>query len=420
MCGTVGAAQQTQQENRTPAPNVDQLIAEKNYLELQALLSRPGGLTSGDRDYVEGIMANRTNRVAESVRLLEPLIAKLAAENKRRARVALSTLADDYEKSFRYGEAADTYARLARNFADGMTPAELRRASREAGRWELLRGAPAQQVSGASAFTIQTVRDPAGLLEAPVTIAGRRLWMILDTGANLSVISRSNAERLGLKLSGRETTITGNAPVQVPAHTAVIPQLRFGTAEFRNVAVLVLDDSELEVPQLHYHIPGSLGFPVLSALGQVTFFADGRFGAGMPANGAVAPTDNLFLEKLTPVVAVGVNGTERLFTIDTGSTSSLLTAAYYRDHRDDFASQQPHALELMGAGAELSTPAYSLPELSITVGGGTAVVKDIPVLTQPRDRFDRKFYGNLGQDVLRQFRSYTFDFRRMIFSVAKR
>ncbi len=74
----------------------------------------------------------------------------------------------------------------------------------------------------------------------------------------------------------------------------------------------------------------------------------------------------------------------------------------------------------MGAGAALSTPAYSLPELSITVGGGTAVVKDIPVLTQPRDRFDRKFYGNLGQDVLRQFRSYTFDFRKMMFSVAKR
>ncbi len=398
-----------------PTPNVDQLIADKNYLELENLLGRADGLDARDRDYVEGIMANRTNRVAESIRLLEPLVTKLTAENKQRAKAALSTLADDYEKDFRYGDAADTYARLARNFADNMTPAELRRATREAGRWELLREAPPQQVSGKSRFKIETVRDAAGLLEAPVTIGGQRVSMVLDTGANLSVISQSFAQRLRLKVSGRQTTVTANAPGELPAHTAIIPLLRFGTAEFRNVAVLVLEDAALEISELHYRIPGSLGFPVLSALGRITFFADGRFGAGLPSKAGGLLKSDLFLEKLTPVVAVTIDGKQQLFTIDTGSTSTLLSASYYREHHDDFVSQQPHQLDLLGAGTSVSIPAYNMPKLSVSVGGETVSLTNVPVMTEPRDRFDTKFCGNLGQDLLRQFRSYSFDFRKMVF-----
>ncbi len=411
----LGAAPQNRPEPPTrTAVRVDQLIADKNYLELENLLSRPDGVDARDRVYGEGIMANRTNRVEESIRLLEPLIAKLGVENKQRAKVALSTLADDYEKSFRYGDAADTYSRLAREFADNMTAAEVTRARREASRWELLRGAPAQQVRKTSPFIIGAVRDAAGLLEAPVTIGSQHLSMVLDTGANLSVIGRSTAEQLGLKISNRVTTVTGNAPGDVPVHTAIIPQLRFGNAELRNVAVLVLEDAALDITGLHYRIPGSLGFPVLAALGNITFFADGRFGVGV-AGSRELPNHNLFLEKLTPVVDVEIAGEERLFTIDTGSTSTLLSTSYYREHHGDIVSQEPQELQLLGAGTSASFPVFTVGKLSIAVGGGKASLTDVPVLREPRDRFDMKFFGNLGQDVLRQFQSYTFDFRNMAF-----
>ena len=54
-------------------------------------------------------MANHRNRVSESVRMLEPLVSSLAATNKERVVIALSTLADNYEKTFRYSDAAGTY-----------------------------------------------------------------------------------------------------------------------------------------------------------------------------------------------------------------------------------------------------------------------------------------------------------------------
>ena len=104
--------------------------------------------------------------------------------------------------------------------------------------------------------------------------------LILDTGANLSAISFSLAQRLGLKLSNASATSNGIAGRRMTIRTAVIPEVRIGAARLRNVAVIVINDRDMIVPTLHYRIPGSIGFPVLSALGRITFFADGQFGVG--------------------------------------------------------------------------------------------------------------------------------------------
>jgi hypothetical protein len=62
-----------------------------------------------------------------------------------------------------------------------------------------------------------------------------------------------------------------NRAYPIPVHTAIIWKLAIGKAAFRNVAVLVVEDKDMFVPALQYSLPGSLGFPVLSALRQITF-----------------------------------------------------------------------------------------------------------------------------------------------------
>ena len=42
-------------------------------------------------------------------------------------------------------------------------------------------------------------------------------------------------------------------------------------------------------------------------------------------------------------------------------------------------------------------------------------MKDAPVLTQATGGLDDKFYGNVGQNILGLFKSYTFDFQSMNF-----
>ena len=70
----------------------DQLLRDRRYLELEKALSSPK-MTGSDRAFFEGVMANRRNRVSESVRMLEPLVSSLATTNKERVVIALSTLA---------------------------------------------------------------------------------------------------------------------------------------------------------------------------------------------------------------------------------------------------------------------------------------------------------------------------------------
>ena len=113
--------------------DLDQLLQDRDYLDLEKVLSSKSKLNDSDRAFFEGVMANRRNRVAESIRTLEPLVPALSATNKERAVIALSTLADDYEKSFRYSDAADTYTELEKRFGPLMDEHDRQRASTRGG-----------------------------------------------------------------------------------------------------------------------------------------------------------------------------------------------------------------------------------------------------------------------------------------------
>ena len=114
--------------------DLDQLLRQRHYLELESALTSKSTLSPTDRNFFEGVIANRRNRVVESIRTLEPLLASLSVTNKERAIIALSTLADDYEKAFRYSNAADAYAQLETRFGLSMTENERRKAAKVADR----------------------------------------------------------------------------------------------------------------------------------------------------------------------------------------------------------------------------------------------------------------------------------------------
>ena len=396
--------------------DLDQLLQERHYLELESVLTSKSNLSASDSDFFEGVMANRRNRVAQSIRTLEPLLRSLSATNRERAIVALSTLADDYEKAFRYADAANAYAQLETRFGSSMSESERRRARTEAARWNLLRGALPQTVEVARPFTVPITRDRVGLPEVTVDLGNVRESLILDTGANLSAISLSLAHRLGLKLSSSVATSRGIAGPRMTVHTAVIPELRLGEAKVRNVAVIVIDDKNLMIPGSQYRIPGSIGFPVLSALGKITFFADGRLGVDSRTGVASGAGKSLFMQRLTLIVPAAIGGAERLFVIDTGSQGSFFTSQYYLEHKNDFSAQVIDNVELAGAGGVRTYAAYFTGKLNIKMGGACVQAKEIPVITETRGVPDDRFYGNIGQRILGQFKSYTFDFQNMSFS----
>ena len=117
----------------------------------------------------------------------------------RRLADAWSTAAGVF---FSVGEYADAY-RAAERWktvlgADG-NAAELQDVENLASIAQPLAGAASQTVESSSPRTVPLVKDAAGLRRSPVMINGMAADGVLDTGANISTVTHSMAEKLGLK-----------------------------------------------------------------------------------------------------------------------------------------------------------------------------------------------------------------------------
>jgi predicted aspartyl protease len=397
--------------------DLDVLLQQRRYIELQAMLAKwRSQFQPSDLAYFDAVLANRTNQVETSAQLLESLLPALSKNKSARTEIALCTLADDYAKSFRYQQASNAYAEAAR-LTEEQEKESFCDAERESSRWRLLGGVAAQTVSGARSFTVVGKRDTLGLVQLPVTIRNYTGSWIVDTGASLSVISRSAANRMGLDTSTIADTAEGIALV-VPVHTAVIREIRIGKAVLRNVAVLVVEDSDLTFPVIGYHIEGSLGLPVLIALGRVTFYpgAQLRFDREKHSEGN-ADSHNLFFEGSALLASADFGKGDQLFGLDTGALLTVLSAQFYRDSKGPLGGGAWAALELAGAGGTLVSPAYIVRNALVNLGGGCARVQNIPVLLESTGRAG-EFYGNIGQSVLKSFSSVTLDFVAMRFTVS--
>lgn len=397
--------------------DLDLWLQEKKYVELEHFLgTKASELPPSDLTYFEGVMANRTNQVRRSSHLLEPLLPALLAGNSARAEIALCTLADDYAKSFRYKDASGTYAAAGR-LAEQQGKASVCSAGGESSRWHLLSDAPVQTVNGVRSFTVEGRRDSLGLFQIQITARNYTGSWIVDSGASLSVISRSAATKMGLEVSPIANTAEGTASLPVSVHTAVIPEMRIEKAIVRNVAVLVVEDSNLAFPDINYHIEGSLGLPVLSSFHRVTFYPGGqlRFNQTKDTD-KKGDSHNLFFESSGLLATADFGHGTQLFSLDTGALLTVLSAQFYRDNKDTLGAGDWAWLQLEGAGGSLESPAYILRELRANLGGGCAVVRRVPVLTEPSG-LSNEFYGNIGQSALSSFSSFTLDFDTMRFSV---
>jgi hypothetical protein len=181
--------------------------------------------------------------------------------------------------------------------------------------------------------------------------------------------------------------------------------------------VLVAADSGLDFSNIHYRIEGSLGLSVLVALQRVTVYHDGRVRFGGASDGAknAGPSHNLFLEKFTPVITADLGSGNRLFTIDTGATGTILSSAFYRENKP-VNSVELIRLELLGAGGRVVSPAYQVSDVGAILGGSCAKIERVQVLTEPVGSAE-EFYGNIGENALKSFTSFTLDFSGMHFSV---
>ena len=370
------------------------------------------------RAYFEGVLANRRNDLQRSIDLLQPLVPKLKTNDSHRAAVALRSLADDYLKSFRYADADRAYSYLLSNYAKEYEAGDRQALEDDANTVRLLKDAPPQTVDLSGSFTLATHHSKLGTIDTDVTVNGVTNSWILDTGANFSVVIESVAKKMGLKLSEGTAQTQGASGAENPLHTAIIPEIKVETATVHNVVALVMPDNSMDVNfgRGHYQIEAILGYPVLSALGQITFTKDNRFVAGGGGDESGSP---IYMQQLNPLLQCRIEGRDLLLMFDTGADSTSLTAKYYHAFPEQFTgiSQTKHGVG--GAGGVKVLNAYKLAEVRIGVGGQIAVMKDVSVLTDTLGSDFDLLYGTVGRDLTDQFKSFTLDFKTMRFRLQK-
>jgi predicted aspartyl protease len=397
------------------------LLASGDLVALLAVASRAQDGTP-EADLLGGVAAGLVLNDTEAAALLE---RHLASGDTTASYFAASALAGVEMRQGRYARAAEAL-RLALRPDVVATASDRDRRSTEQFMpvLEALEGLAAQ--SGPSIPTGETAvtRDAAELPLAGVVIEGQPQPVILDTGANLSVIVRSRAAALGLGMLDAQVSVASPVAEQTPVQLAIADRLEIGGAEFRNVVFLVLPDEALTFAEGRYKIEAILGFPVLSRLGRLTFSSteSGETMAFQPSVRRDDPANppNLLVDGLTPkiIACLRPENVPVQLALDSGAQTSSLRPRFAEAFPERMAAASTSTEEVGGVGGAVTRESRSIATLVLGFGSNSSVsLADVPLneesLNQPGD------YGRIGQDVLRARGGYVLDFGTMRFDLVE-
>jgi hypothetical protein len=204
-------------------------------------------------------------------------------------------------------------------------------------------------------------------LNLPLLINGRKASYFFDTGANLSVLTESEALRLGMEIKEVKSTASDINGNKFSIRLAVARSLSLGGVEVDRTP--------------------------------------------RPANITAA---NLFFDDLLLIAEASFQRNKLPFTFDTGATTTDLWPKFADvagELARKFGTRKTHTVT--GFGGSEKYEVTSLPQVILGLGGRSVILRPAHILpTQQREQ--RKwFYGNLGEDLLGQTQYVSIDFRTM-------
>ncbi len=373
-----------------------------------------------ERDYVAGVLAAREGRDEEASQLFTQALPSLRRTAPTQAALLLRLLANIYDRDGLYARSEPVYRDLDHSGLLDKLPVSYRQGAQDdAELARVLASSPAQTLSWNGPVHLATSRrNPLGLITTKLTVNGVTSAWVLDTGANQSVVSRTFAAQLHLApLPGVAHTSGGVTGAENPLRVAVLPNLPFGGATAHNVVLLVLDDASLTISDGNghtYRISGIVGFPVLRALGRLTFHHDGTFDA-TAGGGSAGDGSPMELRLLNPVTEPAIEGQRLPFTLDTGASGTTLSVRF----RNRFKAEEPtwkrSQTKNIGAGGESDAQTFLVPFLTFKFGPRSVTLQNLPVLPTVQHADIDALFGNIGEDVLQSVQSFTFDFVHMRF-----
>jgi hypothetical protein len=393
------------------------LLEQREYFDLRdILLKYPESVPSVKYHYFSAFLQNAFNQSALSIETINDL---MKTEHKLPDSLVAELLMiqrDNYVKIFNYKNAAETGKQIIEQFGnllDERTIDDLRNNNRI---YEGLTESPSQRTLLKQNANINWKRDKVGLMTIPVATGEASDDFIFDTRAGISVIMKSYADKLKLRMLGvRFLEGSGTTGKTFESELGIADSLSIGDIKVYNVVFQVLDDEILSFPSMDYSMKGIIGFPVIV---QWRHFQINQSGTITILDEPDIPLlQNIAFEESAVVLHARGDEDTLSFYLDSGANHSQLFANYFLKKGSEIRQvARIDTIEVGGVGGMDRKEVYSLPTFTIQIGDKTAELKDLQVLTKPTYP-GQKYYGNLGQDVLAGFTQITFDFDRMSLSV---
>lgn len=247
-----------------------------------------------------------------------------------------------------------------------------------------------------------------GSQSADVTVNGVTVPWFMDTGAEISVVTRSLAERSKVRIVAERVRV-GTSTSDVFGQVGMIDVLQIGSAFVENVPVLILPDAQLKIGNVH-QIDAILGLPVFVAFGRVAWVDGGT----MLALGELAP-------KATPT-APKIYWHESGLGVPVATSRGIMgahldTGANKTDWREEglrlidpaiVATAKERITHLGGAGGVVEVKQRELSAIQFRLGGVPVELSKVSVQPPGPESAAR-----IGMDAVSQFGVFTLDFEQM-------
>ncbi len=247
-----------------------------------------------------------------------------------------------------------------------------------------------------------------------VSINGKPGKYLFDTGASVSILTESEARRLGLKLRKSSVRIGDSSGIGFNAHTAVASEVIVGTTRFKNVSFMVMPDpaSTDDGPP-----PGGIiGLPVILGMRSLRWNKSGT--ADFATQDDTPMSRNLVFFEHKPLVQAVVENRLVFLTLDTGAETTDLNRRFADEFPSLLVNAKRDEASIIGAGGAANFEARKLDSLPLTLGNRPVVLSPAVVTFQSNPGMGGECcIGNLGDDILFSGSGVFFDFSRMTLRV---
>jgi predicted aspartyl protease len=327
---------------------------------------------------------------------------------------AYTVMADNFAKLGEYRRAAKTYREILSRFKTTLSAAEARDYVNSAALYEALGVVPRQTVTFGPNLQLSAPNPGIGwkfLVEAN----NHKEELGVDSGANISLLSRSVAENLGVQMLNRSISMGSITSINVKVALGFLPMMKIGDVTVRNVVFIVMEDRDLTFPD-GFVLKGVIGFPVLAGLRRITLSGDG----------AVSVSRTSVRRDETDMCVDGKNILFRgehakrnmTFMLDTGAERSILYVLFLHAFEAEITGMYSLQTEkFTGVGGSEEVPAYVLKNFDLSVAGHRARLSEIRLMTKALTDNGKYFYGNIGQDLIKRYKHVTLDFDSMRIAV---